>query len=353
MERLPLLGATPAALDALVGELGLPRFRAGQIRKWVYEKLELDPDRFTDLSKKDREALAARVDASLPPVVGRAEAADRMTEKVLFGVGPDGAAVEAVLMLHAGRDPTFCISTQVGCGMACSFCATGKMGLTRNLSAVEIVAQVFELKRRLRDRGLPPESHTIVYMGMGEPFANAANTLESIRILTDPARFGMSPRRITVSTIGLAAGIRQLEGLGLPVNLAISLHAPDGDLRAELMPITGRTPLDELLAAAEGYFEATGRRVTLEYILLKGVNDDEARARQVAAEARRFQALVNVIPYNEVEGIPYRRPSREDVARFQGWIERAGAQVTVRWSQGGEVKAACGQLATELRRQVV
>ncbi len=344
---------TPGDLEALVGELGMPRFRAGQIQDWVYRKLELDPGRFTNLSKAHREALAAKVFPGAAPVVATSRSLDGTTEKILFGVGPGAAAVEAVLMRHRDRAPTFCISTQVGCGMRCSFCATGTMGLTRNLSAAEIAGQVVSLRRRLVELDLDPVSHTVVYMGMGEPFANTEATLESIRILTDPGRLGMSPRRITVSTIGLAEGIRRLRDLGLPVNLAISLHAPDPGLRAEIMPVTGRTPLADLLAAAEDYFAATGRRVTLEYIVLAGVNDDVDRARQVAAEARRFGALVNLIPFNEVEGMPYRRPSDEAVRRFQGWIEAEGAKATIRFSQGREVDAACGQLARRVEREAV
>lgn len=347
MDRRPLLGMTPPELEELVAELGMPRFRARQIHDWIYDKMVLDPAEFTNLSKKDREALAGATFAGAAPAVAVSRSADGRTEKVLYGVGPDGAAVEAVLMVNDDRPPTFCISTQVGCGMACSFCATGTMGLIRNLSAAEIAGQVLDLRRRIAERGLEPTSHTLVYMGMGEPFANLAETMESLRILTDPDRLGMSPRRITISTIGLAAGIRKLEETRLPVNLAISLHAPDMDLRGELMPITGRTPLDELLEAAEGYYRATKRRVTLEYILLAGTNDDRERARAVAREARRFHALVNLIPYNPVEGLPYERPDDAAVHRFRGWVEAAGAKCTVRFSQGREVGAACGQLAVE------
>lgn len=340
-----LLGMTPDAIAALVAQLGWKRFRAKQIREWVYEKLVTRPAEMTNLSKADRARLAEATFPGDPPVVAVRASEDGMTEKVLYGVGPGAAAVEAVLMLHEDRSPTFCVSTQVGCGMACSFCATGTMGLTRNLTAAEIAGQVVDLRRRLVARGLEPASHTVVYMGMGEPLANLPGTLESLRILTDPDRLGMSPRRITVSTIGLAEGIRKLQATGVGVNLALSLHAPDPEMRAEIMPVTGKTPLDELLAACDGYFDATGRRVTLEYILLAGVNDDRERARRVAAEARRFSALVNLIPFNEVEGIRYRRPGRNRVARFRQWLLEEGARVTVRWSQGGEVGAACGQLA--------
>lgn len=352
MQRRPLLGMTLPELETLVHELGMKPFRARQVHDWVYSKLECDPAGMSNLSRADRESLAGVVFSGAAPAVAVSTSPDGTTEKVVYGVGPDGAAVEAVLMMHEGRAPTFCISTQVGCGMRCSFCATGTMGLTRNLSPAEIVGQVVDLRRRVRDRGLDPVSHTLVYMGMGEPLANLPGTLESIQILTDPARFGMSPRRITVSTIGLAEGIRKLQGLGLPVNLAVSLHAPDPELRAEIMPVTGKTPLGELLEATDGYFQATGRRITLEYILLAGVNDDQHRAQKVAEEARRFRALVNLIPYNPVEGMPYRRPERREVGRFRRWLQDAGAQVTVRWSQGGEVDAACGQLAARRREPV-
>ena len=344
----PLLGMTLPQLEDLASELGWKRFRAKQIHDWVYSKLVTDPAEMSNLSKVDRAKLAEHVFPGDAPAVAVQTSSDGNTEKVLYGVGPGGAAVEAVLMIHDGRSPTFCISTQVGCGMKCSFCATGTMGLVRNLSAAEIVGQVVDLRRRLVARGLEPTSHTLVYMGMGEPLANLPGTLESLRILTDQERFRMSPRRITVSTIGLAEGIRKLQALDLPINLALSLHAPDSELRGEIMPITGRTPLDELLEATNGYYEGTGRRVTLEYILLAEVNDDRDRAQAVAREARRFQALVNLIPYNEVEGLPYQRPGRRRVERFRHWVQEAGAQVTVRWSQGGDVDAACGQLAVSV-----
>ncbi len=343
----PLLGITLPELQSMVTELGLKKFRAKQIHDWIYDKLVTDPAQMSNLSKADREALSRVTHAGDPPPVASQTSSDGTVEKVLYGVGPGGAAVESVLMLHDRRPPTFCISTQVGCGMACSFCATGTMGLTRNLSAQEIVGQVVDLRRRLVARDLDPVSHSVVYMGMGEPLANIPGTLESLRILTDPERFGLSPRKITVSTIGIASGIRKLQKLGLPINLAVSLHAPDPDMRAEIMPVTGRTPLDELLAASNAYSKATGRRVTLEYILLAEVNDDKDRAKAVAREARRFGALVNLIPYNEVENIKYKRPSKKRVDTFRRWVEEAGAQVTVRWSQGGDLDAACGQLAVK------
>jgi 23S rRNA (adenine2503-C2)-methyltransferase len=346
MIKTPLLGRTLAELETLVLSLGLKRFRAKQIHDWIYSKLETDPARFTNLSKDDRAKLSEVVFSGIPPVVAVQSSPSGDTQKVLYAVGPGAAAVEAVLMTHEDRTPTFCISTQAGCGMGCSFCATGKMGLVRNLSEAEIAGQVVDLRRRLRDMGLSPVSHTVVYMGMGEPLANLPGTLGSIQMLHDPERFGLSARRITVSTIGLVTGIEKLTELGIPVNLAVSLHAPDAELRAEIMPVTGRTPLDQLLQATNDYFKSTGRRITLEYILLAGVNDDRDRALALAREARRFQALVNLIPYNEVEGIEYRRPSRQEVGCFRRWVIEAGAQVTVRWSQGGGVQAACGQLAT-------
>lgn len=347
MPPRPLVGMTLPELEELCSDLGMKRFRAKQIHDWVYDKYETDPANFTNLSKRDREALADEVFSGAPPVVARSTSSDGRTEKVLYGVGPGPAAVEAVSMVHDKRPPTFCLSTQVGCGMGCTFCATGTMGLTRNLSAAEIVGQVLDLRRRLRDQDLEPRSHSVVYMGMGEPLANLPGTLESLRILTDPGRLGMSPRRITLSTIGLAHGIRALRESGLGVHLAISLHSPFEDQRAEIMPLTGRTPLDELLEEANAYHDATGRRVTLEYILLAGENDSREHATRVAREALRFQALVNLIPYNEVEGLGYQRPSREAALLFKRWVEREGAQVTVRFSQGREVKAGCGQLAVE------
>lgn len=345
----PLLGMPLPELEGLCKELGFPRFRAKQIHDWIYDKHQIDPDSFLNLSKQDREKLKQASFSGMAPVVGVQWSKNGQTAKVLYAADGKGNAFEAVLMLHKNRSPTFCISTQVGCGMGCRFCATGTMGLKRNLSPAEIVGQVFDLRQRLIEKGLSPRDHTLVYMGMGEPLANLPGTLESLRVLTDPERFGMSPRRITVSTIGLADGIKKLQGLGLPIHLAVSLHAPDEEKRREIMPLTERTPLPKLIQATQEYARVTGRRVTLEYILLEGENDDRERARALAKLAKSFRALVNIIPYNPVDDLPFRRPTRAQSERFSGWLKADGAQSTVRYSQGQEVDAACGQLAAKRR----
>jgi 23S rRNA (adenine2503-C2)-methyltransferase len=252
----------------------------------------------------------------------------------------DGARVECVSMRTANRI-TLCLSSQVGCALKCSFCATGLMGLKRNLTAEEIVAQVMVMGDHL---GWPDDRFNIVMMGMGEPLANYGPVMEAIRIVHDPMGMNLGARRITVSTSGLVPQIRALAGEGLRLGLALSLHATTDALRDQLVPVNRRWPLDQLLPAAREYGERTGRRVTFEYTLIAGVNDGDEDADRLCEMARELPSKINLIPYNPVPGLDYRRPSADDVERFARRLYPRAPAVMIRNTLGGEIWAACGQL---------
>jgi 23S rRNA (adenine2503-C2)-methyltransferase len=264
---------------------------------------------------------------------------DGRTHKFVVALD-DGSRVECVSM-RTERRLTFCLSSQVGCALKCAFCATGLMGLKRNLTAAEIVAQIVVMGDF---HGWRDDRFNLVYMGMGEPLANVEPVLESIRIVHDPHGLNLGARRITVSTSGVVPNLRRLAEAGLPVGLALSLHATRDDLRDELVPINRRWPLGELLPAAREYGRRTGRRVTLEYILLAGVNDGPDDATRLAAIARDLPSKINLIPYNPVPGLPWKRPDQDAVQDFERRLQPIAPAVTVRQTMGGEIWAACGQL---------
>jgi len=330
--------------DLLPGE---PPFRARQLREWLYRRPALDPAAMTDLPEAIRDRLADRL---WPFEVETEQAADAgRTVKWLFRA-PDGAAIEAVMMGYPRR-VTLCISSQAGCAMGCTFCATGQFGFERHLHAGEIVAQVAYAAAHLSASPLPgaPDHLTnVVFMGMGEPLANYDNVREAIRRLIE--EMGMSGRSITVSTVGVAPGIRRLAGEPWPLRLALSLHAADDELRERLVPLNRRYPIDELIEAAARYREQRGRRVSLEWTLMKGVNDTPEQARALAAIAAELRAHVNVIALNPTPLSPELPPERAHVERFVHWVEEAGANVTLRDTRGREIDAACGQLRARAAR---
>jgi 23S rRNA (adenine2503-C2)-methyltransferase len=332
------------ALDAWLVERGEPAYRARQIRRHVARSAAADWARLTDLPATLRDELARSFRWSSVEAVVEQASADGETRKALLSLR-DGHRIETVLMPHHGARNSVCISTQAGCPMACAFCATGEMGLIRNLTAGEIVDQVRHWQRELAAEG-ERVSH-VVYMGMGEPFNNYEATLASARTLVDPEAFGISPRRITVSTCGVVPKIDALAGEGLPINLAISLHAPDDPTRLAIMPINRRWGVEEVLAAAARYVKRTKRRVTFEYVLLGGVNDSPATAsvlaRRITEHLRLGAAHVNLIPYNPGPG-GFRRPPVERMERFAAILSEAGIAATVRISKGQDIAAACGQL---------
>lgn len=333
-----LLDLSTEELKSWFAERGLPAYRAAQVRRWLFEGRAGDFDEMTDLPKDVRAALAAEFTLWTTTIARHNQAADG-TEKLLLEL-QDGQRIECVL-LRDRQKRTICISTQVGCAMGCVFCASGLDGVIRNLSTGEILEQMLRLNRLLT----PEErlSH-IVVMGMGEPLANLRGLLPALADATSPQGLGISARRITVSTVGLPEGIRTLVEQNLPYHLAVSLHAPDDELRSRLVPVNKSIGIAAILAAAEEYFQATGRRLTFEYVLLAGLNDSEAHARRLAALLRDKTALLNVIPFNPVSGLPFKTPSDEALARFVEIIERAGIGVKVRRRRGDKIDAACGQL---------
>ena len=294
----------------------------------------------TDLPRAFRQALEQEAWSERLEVLQIRHARDGTVKALLNLLGPGRpAAVESVLMPHRGR-LTLCVSTQAGCPVGCAFCATGRMGLVRQLSAREIAGQVL-WARFAADRW---PSH-VVFMGMGEPLANYPAVRAAIDLVRAPDGFGIGVRRLTLSTVGLVPGILRLAAEPkLQVGLAVSLHAADDELRSQLVPLNRAYPLAELMRACRQYVEATHRRLTFEYVLLKGVNDDAAQARQVARLVAGMLCHVNVIPYNPVAGLPFQTPEAERVERFAGWLRERGVAVTVRWSRGADIEAACGQL---------
>lgn len=341
-----LLGLPRRELEQLFVTIGEKPFRARQVMKWIYGRGVLDPMRMTDISAVLRQDLAARAPLQLPAITAVQESADG-TVKWRLDAGA-GQAIETVFIPEPGRG-TLCLSSQVGCAMNCSFCATGHQGFNRNLDAAQIMAQVVLARRELGDPAGRSPITNVVFMGMGEPLANFAAVTDAIRTLNALWGLGISARRITVSTVGLPAAIRKLVQFEIPVTLALSLHAPNDDLRRQLIPWASYTTIDELIDACDEYFEKTGREITLEYILLRGVNDRPEHARELAQVAKRLRSNVNLIRYNEVKGLPFERPSTEDVHAFQSILRERQVNVHIRASRGRDIAAACGQLRHERR----
>jgi len=335
---LDLLGFLPAELESLVESMGAPRYRGRQVADWIYRKGATDLGALSNLPRELRDELHRRAIVGVPEIERRTPSADG-SEKIVFRF-EDGARVQSVLMPDGAR-LTLCVSTQVGCGFGCAFCYTGTMGLLRNLTAAEIVGQVAAVAGTLA----PGQRLThIVYMGMGEPLANYAATVKSLRILTDPRAFGFSPRRITVSTVGLVTGIEKLARESLRVNLAISLHATDNEIRDGLMPVNKGFAIEELLAACRRFPLPFRQRMTFEYVLLADVNDSRQDAVRLARLLKGIRAKINLIPFNDWEGSTFSRPPLPRILAFQGLLLEQGIIATVRWSKGEDIGAACGQL---------
>jgi 23S rRNA (adenine2503-C2)-methyltransferase len=343
--------------EGVVTDLGLPKFRAKQIATHYFTHYTSLPEDMTDLPAEGREALVA---ACLPPLlteVKRLQTDKGDTIKFLWRLF-DGALVESVLMRYPGRI-TLCVSSQAGCGMNCPFCATGQAGLTRNMSAAEIVEQIVRANRAIANGELGGKRvgettlervSNIVFMGMGEPLANYNRLMRSIRCMVEPQPhgLGMSARNITVSTVGLAPGIARLADENLPLTFALSLHAPDDELRDELIPVNSRWKVDEVLDAARAYFEKTGRRVSIEYALIKDMNDHGWRADLLGEklnERGRGWVHVNPIPLNPTPGSVWTASTRATTNEFVRRLEAAGIPTTVRDTRGRDIDGACGQLA--------
>lgn len=333
-----LLNSIDETLAAWFAERSLPGYRAGQVRGWLFEHRATGWDDMTNLPKSLRTELAADLTLWQTTIVKHTQADDG-TEKLLLSFAA-GGEVECVLLRDEHRR-TICISTQVGCAMGCVFCASGLDGVERNLTTGELVEQMLRLQHLLG----PEErlSHVVV-MGMGEPLANLTNLLPSLDEASRDDGLGISARRITISTVGLPPAMRKLSDTNPRYRLAVSLHAPNDELRSQLVPVNTTSGLDAILAEADHYFEVSGRRLTFEYVLLAGVNDSPEHARQLASLLRGRMAMLNVIPYNPVEGLPYRTPSAVAQQSFRKILEQAGIQIQFRHRKGDKIDAACGQL---------
>lgn len=352
---------TPEQRVEKVTELGMPGFRAKQLEKHYFQHYTHDPALMTDLPAAGRDEF---VHALLPPLlteVRRLETDKGDTIKFLWKLH-DGALVESVLMRYPGRI-TLCVSSQAGCGMNCPFCATGQAGLTRNMSAAEIIEQVVRANRLIREGGLGPAEHAdervtnIVFMGMGEPLANYARLMQAVRVMTDKKHgLGMSARGVTVSTVGLVPAIHKLAAEDIPVTFALSLHAPDDELRDELIPVNSRWKVDEALDAARGYFDRTGRRVSIEYALIRDMNDHPWRADLLAEKLNargRGWVHVNPIPLNPTPGSVWTSSTKAAQNEFVRRLNEAGIPTTLRDTRGKEIDGACGQLVATEEDQLV
>lgn len=336
-------------LDMNLGEmkaeltlLGLPAFRAKQLFRHIHKNGETEFNNMTDFSKEARILLAEKFQITKCEIIKENKSNNTIKQLLRY---PDGETVETVLMMYTDRKDqrernTLCVSTQVGCAMGCAFCATGLSQFARNLSAGEIVAQICAANRRLKNGHVT----NVVLMGMGEPLANYDAVIKAIRILNDAEGLNIGIRRITLSTSGLIPQIKRLAKEDLGIVLAISLHAPNNQLRSELMPINRTQPLEDLMLAIDEYTKATGRRVTLEYVLLRDVNDKPEHARQLATLVRGKLVNVNLIPFNKVNDAPYKRSPAEKITAFRNILTEKGVEAVIREEMGGEIEAACGQL---------
>ncbi|HKT80834.1 MAG TPA: 23S rRNA (adenine(2503)-C(2))-methyltransferase RlmN [Vicinamibacterales bacterium] len=336
--RLDLAELDLGALEDAFAALGEPAFRARQVFGWLYARGVASVDDMTDLPRALRAAVKEKFLISTPTVQAHEQSTDG-TEKFLLRL-VDGREIESVFIPDTPA-MTFCISTQVGCAMACAFCLTGKMGLVRNLTAGEIAGQVRVLASRLH---LLDQPFNIVLMGMGEPLHNYDETMKALRILADPHGLALPAKRVTLSTVGLLPALERLAKEAYMPNLAISLHAPDDALRGSLVPLNKKYGVAEIIAACRRFPLSKRRRITFEYVMLAGVNDRPEDARRLAKLVAGVKSKVNLIPLNPAAGIPFERPSDESVDRFAAILAERGVTVSVRKSRGRDIRAACGQL---------
>lgn len=342
-----------AGRTEVMGELGVPAFRGKQLANQYFARLEADPEQMTDLPTGLREKVGQELFPPLTTSLRHITSDGGTTRKTLWKLH-DGSLVESVLMRYPDR-ATVCISSQAGCGMACPFCATGQGGLQRNLSAAEILEQVRVAARDLRDGlvpGGPGRVSNVVFMGMGEPLANYKRVLTAVRgiVAPPPSGFGLAQRAVTVSTVGVVPAIHRLAEEGLQVTLAVSLHTPDDELRDTLVPVNNRWPVAEVMDAARHYADATGRRVSIEYALIRDVNDQVWRGQMLGrllAQRLGPMAHVNLIPLNPTPGSEWDASPRPQQDAFVAAVRESGVSCTVRDTRGQEIAAACGQLAAE------
>lgn len=344
-ERRPFLSLNQSDLKEWLKEHGYPAFRAKQVWSWVYQNRVNSFEEMNNLPKDLRAALEEAFELFTASEIRHQKARDN-TEKILLQL-KDGEQIECVLMRETRRR-TICISTQVGCAMGCVFCASGLLGLNRNLTKAEIQEQILRLDRLLK----PKERLTnIVVMGIGEPLANLSNLLPALEQVHAEEGLGLGVRRVTISTVGLPRKIQELADFGLPYNLAISLHAPNDELRTEIVPVNKNIGIDDLMASADYYFDKTGRRISFEYVLLGQINDRPVHAEQLGKLLRKRNAHVNLIPMNDISELPYHQPSAPRTNEFVKLLENEGVNVTVRKRKGADIDAACGQLRLNEEKQ--
>ena len=331
------------ALGQLLSQEGEKPFRAKQIFNWVYERKIADFEKMTDLNKALRIQLKEKL--SLTSIIQKSVQAskDDETTKFLWQL-EDDKLVESVLICSKDRR-TVCVSSQVGCPARCAFCASGKEGLVRQLTAAEIFSQVYQIDQFLHCKG-ERVSH-VVFMGMGEPFENYDNVLKSIYLLNDPLRLNISQRRITVSTVGVIEGIERFTKENLSVNLVLSLHAPNQHIRKKIIPYSRKYPLEDILSAMVAYARESRRDITYEYTLMEGINDLPEHAEELAMLLQGQQCTVNLIPYNPVPGLHLKRPEKESIEEFKRILTSRGIVTTWRYTKGKDIAAACGQLALQ------
>ena len=349
----------PTTLAAWAAARKMPAFVTKQIMEWVYTKGVIAPAQMTNLSKLNRERLEqemifeqGRVEAEMSASDGTQklllawpDSSKRATSQLPIVNNPSTDRTTECVMIPNPERKTACVSSQVGCPVGCKFCASGIGGLEGNLTRGRIVEQAWRLGRL---KGVERISH-VVFMGMGEPLANFSAVTDAIRTLNAPWGMGISARRITLSTVGLPSAIRKLVGFEIPVTLALSLHAPNDEMRRKIIPWAEYSTIEELLDACDEYFRTTGREITLEYIVLGGFNDRPEHADELSVLARKLRANVNLIRWNEVADLPFRRPLTEDVLQFQEVLRSRGVNVHIRASRGRDIAAACGQLRHEVK----
>jgi len=342
--RTNLMGLDRQAMENYFVGIGEKSFRASQVMKWVHQLGVSDFAQMTNLSKGLREQLSQQAEITLPEIISDELSVDG-TRKWLLKV-PGKSAIEMVFIPEDSRG-TLCVSSQVGCTLNCSFCATGKQGYNRDLTTAEIIGQVWLAKHLLAEQYKTDNRivSNVVMMGMGEPLMNFDNVVSAMHIMQDDFCFGLSKRRITLSTAGVVPKIDELKQ-ACPVSLAVSLHAPNDELRNELVPLNKKYPIQDLLDACNRYVADSARsRITFEYVMLEGINDELEHAHQLAQLMKSVPGKVNLIPFNTFEGIDYKRSSNSRINRFRDILHASGVIVTVRRTRGDDIEAACGQLA--------
>jgi 23S rRNA (adenine2503-C2)-methyltransferase len=340
--KINLKGLELHELEELMQKWGQQKFRARQLMLWLYHKRAKNFDEMTDISKVFRTDLIEKAYISQPKLVTKMSSAIDDTVKYLFHL-QDGNRIESVLMYDQNR-VTVCISTQVGCVQGCAFCATGMMGFCRNLTAAEIIGQLMAIES---DLGGGKKATNVVFMGMGEPLANYKPMMKALQLMTAAEGLMVAARKITVSTSGLVPKIKTFTNEGLKVGLAVSLNATTNEMRNRLMPINKKYPLEDVLHAAKKWAIKIGRRVTIEYVLIRGLNDSSADAHRLCNMLRGIPSKLNLIPFNEIEGLDFQRPEPEKVEQFRQIVASKYYVAPVRLSRGLDISAACGQLRTE------